>query len=78
MDWSTWVQGVGQTVIGAAADAKFRYPYEIQKLQLQALGDSGYYTEGMPTTQGGGIGGISPSVLLIGGALLVAVLLLKD
>lgn len=78
MDWSTWFQNVGQTVIGAAADAQYRYPYEIQKLQLQALGDSGYYTEGQAVRQTTGLGGISPSVLLIGGAVLVAVLLLKD
>lgn len=78
MDWSTWLQGVGSNVIGAATDAQFRYPYEIDKLRLQALGESGYYTEGQAARQTGSIGGISPTVLLIGGAVLVAVLMLKD
>lgn len=77
MDWSTWLQGIGTSVIGAAADAKYRQPYEIQKLQLQQLGQLGPYTEGQPMG-GGAMGGINPAWLLIGGALLVAVLIIKD
>lgn len=78
MDWSTWLQNISGSVIGAAADAKYRQPYEIQKLQLQQLGQLGYYNEGqmIPGQQPGA--GINPAWLLIGGAVLVAVLVLKD
>lgn len=79
MDWSTWLQGVGSNIIGAAADARFRQPYEIQRLQLEALGPGGYYTEGKPMAQSPeALRGISPTVLLIGGGLLLAVFMLKD
>lgn len=76
MDWSTWFQNVAGGVVGAAADAKFRQPYEIQKLQLQQLGQLGYYAEGQPVT--GQQSGINPAWLLIGGAVVLAVVLLKD
>lgn len=77
MDWSTWFQQMSGQVIGAATEARFRQPYEIQKLQLQQLGQLGYFNEGQPIT-GGAAGGINPTWLLLGGAVLVAVLLLKD
>lgn len=77
--WETWIQGVGSKLIGSAADAKFSQPYEIQKLRLQALGDMGYYTEGQAgMIRPGTVGGISSgTLLLIGGALLVF-MLMKD
>lgn len=78
MNWETWFQDVAGSVINKAADAKFSQPYEIDRMRLQALGETGYYTEGQAMAKGGAIGGISPTVLLIGGAVLVAVLLLKD
>lgn len=75
MDWSTWVQGVSGDLIGAAVDAKYRQPYEIQKLQLQALGDGGYYTEGQAGTRNAtAAAGINPMWLLLGGVVLVAML----
>lgn len=77
MDWSSWFQNVSAGVIGAAADAKYRQPYEIQKLQLQQLGALGYFNEGMPMNAQQQ-GGINTTWLLLGGALLVAVVLLKD
>jgi hypothetical protein len=79
MDWSSWVQGVSKDLIGAAADAKWRQPYEIERLRLQALGENGYYEEGQPGTRtpSSGGGGINPTWLLIGGAVLLVVML-KD
>ena len=78
MDWSTWVQDIGGGLLTRAADAKWVQPYEIQKLQLQALGEGGYYTEGRPgTVQQGGIAISGTTMLLIGGAVL-AVLMLED
>lgn len=77
MDWSTWVQGVSGDLIGAAVDAKYRQPYEIQKLQLEALGSTGYYTEGQAGTKPAASGGINPTWLLVGGAVLL-VFMLKD
>lgn len=76
MDWSSWFQQVAGNTINAATEAQFRQPYEIQKLQLQQQGPYGPYVEGqaMPGT----VGGINTTWLLLGGALLVAVVLLKD
>ena len=77
MDWSTWVQNVGSGLIDKAASAKYVQPYEIKKLQLEALGQTGYYNEGQPgsrvPTQG-----LNPTVLLLIGAAVVGVLMLKD
>lgn len=80
MEWSDWFQQQAGNILGAAAQAKYVQPYEVQKLRLQALGEAGIYEEGQPGTQrpGGGIAGISPSMLLIGGAVILAVVLLKD
>ncbi len=78
--WETWIQGIGSKVIGSAADAKFSQPYDIQKLRLQQLGAYGLYNEGQPgmVRYGAGIGGISTGTLLLLGAGLLAVMLLKD
>ncbi len=78
-DWGTWFQGVASKVIGAAADAKYSQPYEIQRLRIQALGADGIYTEGQPGyLQGGsGQGFNATGLLLIGGAVLL-VMMLKD
>ncbi len=78
MDWSTWVQDVGAGLIDKAAGAKYVQPYEIQKLQLEALGQAGYYNEGQAGTRAA-MGGMNTTMLLlIGGAVLVAVVMLKD
>lgn len=77
-NWADWFQGVVGGVVSKAADAQYVKPYDIQSLRLQALGNGGYYTEGMPGTQQRTMGGISPGVLLLAGAAVVAVLLLKD
>jgi hypothetical protein len=78
--WESWIQGVAGKVIGSAADAKYSQPYEIQRLRLQALGDMGYYAEGQPGTiaKTGTVAGIPTGTLLLIGAAVVAVMLLKD
>lgn len=78
MDWSTWVQDVGSSLIDKAAGAKYVQPYEIQKLQLEALGQTGYYNEGQAGTRAAAGGMNTTMLLLIGGAVLVAVVMLKD
>jgi hypothetical protein len=78
MDWSTWFQDVAGSVIDKAATAKYQQPYEIDRLRLQALGQNGYYTEGQPGARAA-TGGMNPgTLLLIGGGLLVAFLVMKD
>ncbi|WP_302172873.1 hypothetical protein [uncultured Hydrogenophaga sp.] len=78
MSWEQWFQDVAGSVVKTAADAKFTQPYEIQRLQLQALGQNGlYYPEGRPATVAGPVIS-SGTLLLIGGAVLVAVLLTRD
>lgn len=76
--WEEWVQDVGGSVIDKYSDAAYSQPYEIQRLKIEALGDAGYYTEGQPGVKASGtVGGISQGMLLLAGAALVALLLLK-
>lgn len=79
-DWFTWAQDMAkQAVSGVLADrnAKRQQDYELAKLRLQALGaDGGLYSEGQPKRSAAS-GDMSGTVLLIGAAL-VAVMLLKD
>lgn len=78
--WETWFQNVASGVADKYASATWVQPFELQKMRIQALGETGYYQEGNPSgpAQNGTIAGISPGVLLLGGAALLAVLLLKD
>lgn len=77
--WADWFQGVVGGVVGKAADAKYVRPYDIASLQLQALGQGGYYREGVPGTMARPVtGGITPGVLLLAGAAIVAVMLMRD
>ncbi len=83
MDWSTWIQDVGGSVIKTAAQAQYQSPYDVQKLQIQALGEKGYYIEGKtgaiaPATAAQSIGGIPVAYLMIGGAALLAIVLMKS
>lgn len=77
--WDTWIQGVGGNMIGKATAAAYSQPYEIQKMKIQALGTNGLYTEGKAgiLKPGAAVVGIPTNLLLIGGAALLAVLLLK-
>lgn len=78
--WADWFQGVAGNVINQAAAAQYVKPYDVQALKIQSLGANGYYTEGAPgtyRTTATGLG-ISPTVLLLAGAAVLAVVLLKD
>jgi hypothetical protein len=77
MDWSTWVQDVGAGLIDKAASAQYTQPYDIQKLRLEALGQAGYYNEGQAGTRVAA-SGFNPMVLLLIGAAVIAVVMLKD
>lgn len=73
-----WMQNLIGSVVDKATDAKWVQPYEVQKLHMQALGSTGsYYPEGRPSGQAG-MAGLSPTVLILAGVALVAVLMLKD
>lgn len=78
--WEEWFQNVAGSVIKDASQAKFTQPYEIQKLRLQALGETGFYTEGVPQTVApAGLFGMSQgAVLLLGLGLVVAFVAMKD
>lgn len=78
MDWASWAQQIGGGLINRAADAKWVQPYEIQKAQLQALGQMGYYNEGQATISAGRNGlQVSPGILMIG-AVVVMVVMMRD
>lgn len=79
--WDSWIQQVGGGVIDKWASATYQQPYEIQKMRIQALGEQGYYSEGQP---GAGAAAkaqgftLSPGILLLAGAAVLAVVMLKD
>jgi len=82
MDWSDWIQDVGKTVITSATEAQYKQPFEIQKMQLAAMGPFGMpYLEGVatPAQQGApvpsSVAGIPTAWLLIG---LVALVVMAD
>lgn len=78
MDWSEWVQDVSGSLINQWGNAKFTQPYEVQKMQLQALGQLGIYQEGQAGIVANRNGlQISPGLLLLGGAVLLFVMM-KD
>lgn len=71
MDWSTWLQGLGSTAVGVYAD-KQRAEHEsnLRRLEMQTTAAM----QPAPVIQGS----VSPTVLLIGGAVLVAVLVMSN
>lgn len=75
--WETWIQDVSKNVIGAYTNATYSQPYELQKLKMQQLGQMGYYSEGQAGTMTG-MSGINPSMLLLLGGVVLAVMLIKD
>lgn len=81
MNWEETIQSWGSALLNGAVDREFYQDYNLQRLRLEALGTTGYYTEGQPgrtapTTPAVTAGGVSP-VLLVGGLVLL-VLLMKD
>lgn len=84
MSWEEWVQDVGKDIVGKWSNKEFETETQ-QRMALGALGENGYYMEGMagvrPTansvTQ---LGAMSTGAKLALGAaaLLVVVLVLKD
>lgn len=77
--WDAWLRTQGDKLISGYLDYKVTWPSRLQEMEIQALGERGYYTEGqrgtLPASQASA--GIPASWLLIGAAL-VGVLLLKD
>lgn len=77
-DWSTWAQDVSAKLIGQWGNAEFVQPYEVQKLQMQALGQLGYFNEGQAGLVANRNGlTISPGLLLLAGAVMLVVMM-KD
>lgn len=80
-DFFSWAQDAAAGLIKSGvsyANTQQQQRYEIEKLKLEALGTDGYYTEGQPGAgKSTAAGGISPTVLLLGGVALVAVLMLQ-
>ncbi len=77
MDWSTWIQQVGGGLAAQYGQSKYVQPYEIQKLQLEQQAQNGGAFQGQPTLNATGLHMTTGTMLLIGGGLLVAVLMLK-
>lgn len=82
MDWQTTIQDWGGTLIDRWSAAEWVQPYEVQRLHLQALGTAGMYQEGQPNMRhtGGANRGltITPDFLLLGGAVAIVFLLMRD
>lgn len=79
-DWGTWLQQVGGGLLDKWGTAEYVQPYEIQKMQLAALGNLGYYVEGRTGVirQAGAVSPVNSTLLLAGGAALLLFLLVKD
>ncbi len=77
MEWSDSIQTWAGDLIGKWGSAQYVQPYEVQKMQMQALGQAGYYTEGQAGARVA-TGGINSGTLMLLGAAVVAVMLLKD
>ena len=76
--WESWIQNVGGKVLDQYASANWTQPYELQKLRIQAQAASGsYYPEGQTTGTARPLG-ISPTVLLLAGAAVVVLIMLRD
>lgn len=71
--WQSFIQGAASKLIDRT--------YDVREIEMTQRGEQGYYQEGRPGTfsakPGSMIGGLSPTVLLIGGAAIVALLLLR-
>lgn len=79
MDWGKWLQNVGGDVIKSYASSKYEQPYEIQKMRIQVQGaDGGMYDEGAAMPRPGTVAGLPSSVLLIGGAVVLALVLMRN
>lgn len=77
--WESWFQNVAGSVINKAADAQYSQDYELQRLRLQALGETGFYTEGQTgTVRTAKVAGISPTTLLLIGGAVVLFMFMKD
>jgi len=78
MEWSDWTQNVAGNLINQWGNAEFVQPYEVQKLQMQALGQLGYFNEGQAGLVANRNGlTISPGLLLLAGAVMLVVMM-KD
>ncbi len=77
--WETWIQGAGTQLLGGYIQNETRDPLALDKLRIQALGQYGIYNEGQAGIyRTGQMGGINPTMLLLMGGAIVAVMLLKD
>lgn len=76
--WTETIQDWGSTVLQGVVDKEYRQEFELDRMKIQALGDMGYYDEGQAGAYMRAPGaGVSPGLLLLGGAVLL-VFLLKD
>lgn len=77
-NWESWFQRAANTVVnGYNTSTANNQNYELQKLKLQSMNPYGaYYKDGQPMMGNAGV--MTPSTLLIVGAVVVAVMMLKD
>lgn len=76
MEWSTWIQEIGKAAVEVYG-AKEQRDYEVQKLQLQqetAAAQAAAERMRLLGTSGGGLAGVSPTVLIVGAVALVGLL----
>lgn len=73
VDWGSWAANIGDKLVSAVIDAEVNYPNQLARLKIERLGSNGYYTEGK-LTSAGSIAGIPPTLLLIGAAVAVYLL----
>lgn len=81
--WGAWMQSIGSKLVEGYVDYKVTWPGQIQQQQINRLGDLGYYAEGQPGYRSvagmpAAVAGFPTGMLMLGGAALLLVFLLKD
>lgn len=79
--WSETLQGWGTTLVDRWSQATYQTPAQLEAMRIKALGEGGYYEEGQPNfqVQRGAPGlGISTGTMLLIGAAVLAVVMLRD
>lgn len=75
--WGDWFRNLTGSVVNLAAQKEYVLDPQAEAAKWQALGQLGYYREGLPGTTTQQAQGLNGTVLLLGLGL-VAILMLKD
>lgn len=76
--WGDFFRNITGTVVGAAVNARYTQPFLLEQQRIDAARSGGAALAGVPMMQPGTVAGIGSGTLLLVGAAVVLVLLLRD